>query len=119
MSALISIRIEDKAAGRIPRVHVMTRMNQLLQRLPVRPLSARVSFVDVNGPKGGLDIRCGILVKVPGEPPIRVERLATTPRLAFDRSYDRVLRQAERPRRRWRESQRRPKKYFAAKRLWT
>jgi hypothetical protein len=119
MSTLTSIRIEDKAAGRIPRVHVMSRMQQLLKRVPVRPLSARVSFADVNGPKGGVDIRCGILITVPGEPPIRVERLASTPRLAFDRSYDRALRQAERPRRRWRESQRRPKKYFAAKRLWT
>jgi hypothetical protein len=119
MSALTSIRIEDKAAGRIPRAHVMTRMKQLLKRLPVRPLSARITFSDVNGPKGGVDIRCGILVTAPGEPPIRVERMATTPRLAFDQSYDRVLRQAERPRQRWRKSQRYPKKYFAAKRLLT
>ena len=119
MSALTSIRIEDKAAGRIPRTHVMSRMKQLLRRLPVRPLSARVSFSDVNGAKGGVDIRCGILVSLPGEPPIRVERMATTPRLAFDQSYDRVRRQVERPRRRWRESQRHPKKYYAAKRLWT
>jgi hypothetical protein len=119
MSALTSIRIEDKAAGRIPRLHVMSRMKQLLKRLPVRPLSARVTFSDVNGPKGGVDIRCGILVSLPGEPAIRVERLATTPRLAFDRTFDRVQRQVERPRRRWLESQRRPKKYYAAKRLWT
>ena len=119
MSALTSIRIEDKAAGRIPRAHVMSRMKHLLKRLPVRPLSARVTFADVNGPKGGVDIRCGILVSLPGEPAIRAERLATTPRLAFDSTFDRVRRQAERPRRRWLESQRRPKKYYAAKRLWT
>jgi hypothetical protein len=73
----------------------------------------------VNGPKGGVDIRCGILVTMPGEPPIRVERTQTTARLAFDESYDRLLRRTEGPRRRWRESQRHPKKYFAARRLWT
>jgi putative sigma-54 modulation protein len=119
MRAQTSIRIEDKAAGRLPRTHVMSRMNQLLKRLPVRPLSASVTFSDVNGPKGGADKRCAILVSLPGEPSIRVERIATSARLAFDRTYERVQRQTERPRRRWRESQRRPKKYYAAKRLWT
>ena len=119
MSAQTSLRIEGKGAGRIPRTHVMSRMNQLVKRLPVRPLSARVTFSDVIGPNGGADKRCGILVSLPGEPAIRVERIATTARLAFDQTYDRVQRQAERPRRRWRESQRRPKKYYAAKRLWT
>jgi hypothetical protein len=119
MSAQTSLRIEAKVAGRIPRTHVMSRMNQLLKRLPVRPLTAWVTFSDVNGPKGGADKRCGILVNVPGEPAIRVERIATSARLAFDQTYDRVQRRAERPRRRWRESQRRPKKYYAAKRLWT
>jgi ribosome-associated translation inhibitor RaiA len=97
----------------------MSRMNRLLKRLPVRPLSARVTFSDVNGPKGGADKRCGILVSLPGGPAIRVERVATTARLAFDQTCDRVQRRAERPRRRWRESQRHPKKYYAAKRLWT
>lgn len=113
-----SILIENMGAGRIPRAHVMSRLEELLQRLPVRPLTARVRFSDVNGPKGGVDIRCGILVTVPGEPPIRVERTATTARLAFDEGYDRLCRRAERPRRRWRESQRHPKKYYAARRLW-
>lgn len=119
MTALSSIRIEDKAAGRIPRAHVLLRVRQLLKRLPVRPLSVRVRFADENGPKGGVDIRCAMLVSLPGEPPIKAERLATTARLAFDRTYERVRRQAEHPRRRWRESERRPKKYYAAKRLWT
>lgn len=119
MSAQTSLRIEHKAAGRIPRTHVMSRMNQLLKRLPARPLSASVTFSDVNGPKGGADKRCGILVTLPGAPAIRVERMAPTARLAFDQTYDRVRRQTERPRRRWREAQRHPKKYYAAKRLWT
>ena len=118
MSALTSIRIEGRAAGRIPRAHIALRIKALLKRLPVRPLSVRVTFADVNGPKGGIDTRCGILVSLPSEPVIRVERMATTPRLAFDRAYERVRGTTERPRRRWRESQRHPKKQYAARRLW-
>jgi len=118
MSALTSIRIDGRAAGRIPRAHIMVRLKELLKRLPARPLSVRVTFGDVNGPKGGVDTRCGILVSLPGEPVIRVERMGTTPRLAFDGAYERIRRTTERPRRRWRESQRHPKKQYAARRLW-
>jgi ribosome-associated translation inhibitor RaiA len=118
MSALTSIRIEGRAAGRIPRAHITSRVKELLKRLPGRPQCVRVTFGDVNGPKGGVDTRCGVLVSLPGEPVIRVERMGTTPRLAFDRAYERVRRTTERPRRRWRESQRHPKKQYAARRLW-
>jgi hypothetical protein len=119
MRTLTSIRIDDDGIRRIPRAQVMSRMMQLLHRLPARPLAARVRFSDVNGPKGGADIRCSILVTVPGEPPFEVERLGTSPRLAFDQSYDRIRRRAAEPHRRWRQSRRHPKKYYAAKRLWT
>lgn len=118
MSALTSIRIEGRAAGRIPRAHIALRVKELLKRLPVRPVSVRVTFADVNGPKGGVDTRCAVFVSLPGDPVIRVERMGTTPRLAFDRAYERVRRTTERPRRRWRESQRHPKKQYAARRLW-
>ena len=119
MSALTSIRIEGRAVARIPRTHIALRVKEMLKRLPVRQVSVRVTFADVNGPKGGMDSRCGVLVSLPGKPVIRVERTASTARLAFDEAYDRLRRTAERPRRRWRESQRHPKKQYAAKRLWT
>jgi hypothetical protein len=119
MSTLTDIRIQDNASGRIPRSHVVLRVKQLLRRLPARPLAIRVRFADDNGPKGGSDIRCRMLVSVPGASPISAESLATTARLAFDRVYERVRRQAEHPRHQWRASQRYPKKYYVAKRLWT
>lgn len=119
MSALTDVRIEDNATGRIPRAHVVVRLQQLLRRLVPRPLAVRVQFSDDNGPKGGADIRCRMLVRFPGTPSISAESLATNARLAFDAVYQRVRRQTEHPRRQWRESQRRPKKYYAAKRLWT
>jgi len=113
----MDIRIEHEVRRRIPRDHVMTRMAQALRRTPVRPASARVTFTDVNGPKGGPDVRCTLLVTLPGQPAISITRAGTTPRLAFDASYDRVLRRLERGRARWQDSHRRPKKYYVAKRL--
>lgn len=113
------IRIEDNGTGRAPRAYVTSRMKKLLQRLPRGPVTACVRFADVNGPKGGVDIRCGIVVTAPGTPPMEVACPGANARLAFDASFDRVQRRTEEPRRRWRDWQRRPKKYFAARRLWT
>ena len=113
----MTIRIENATQHRIPRQHVMTRMTQALNRVRVQPATARVSFSDVNGPKGGVDVRCALLVGLPGQPWICAERVATTPRLAFDESYARAVRQLEGGYTRWQESRRRPKKYYVAKRL--
>ena len=113
----MEILIEGNVGRRIPRAHIATRLSRALSRLPVSPVTAHVRFSDVNGPKGGLDIRCTVLVELPRQPAIRVERLAETPRLAFDASYDRVVRQLERSRERWQNDRRHPKKYYLAKRL--
>jgi putative sigma-54 modulation protein len=113
----MEIHIEGNVDRPIPSGHVRTRMRRVLSRLPVQPVTAHVTFADVNGPKGGNDIRCAVLVALPRQPSIRVERLAPTPRLAFDASYDRVARQLERCRERWQDSRRRPRKYYAARRL--
>lgn len=115
----MDIRIENEIGRRIPRQHVLTRMAQALRRVLVQPASARVAFTDVNGPKGGADVRCTVLVSLPGQPPISITRAGTTPRLAFDASYDRATRQLERGRARWQDSRRHPKKYYVAKRLLT
>ena len=113
----MKIQIQGTTGGRIPRVYVTTRMTRALGRVPLDPVTAHITFSDVNGPKGGNDIRCAVLVDLPHQPSIRVERLAPTPRLAFDATYDRVARQLDRYRERWQDSRRHPKTYFAAKRL--
>ena len=117
MSAERVIHIEGEIGRLIPRGHVTARLTQALGRLPVHPVAAHVRFSDVNGPKGGNDIRCALLVELPRRPAIRVEREATTPRLAFDASYERLVRQLERSRERWQDERRHPKKYYAASRM--
>lgn len=117
MRAARTIEVGGDIGGRLPREHITARLGRALSRLPVRPVTARVRFSDVNGPKGGDDIRCALLVELPRQPAIRVERAATTPRLAFDASCDRLVRQLERSRERWQNERRHPKKYYAASRL--
>ncbi len=117
MSAEPAIHIEGEIGRLIPRGHVAMRLSRALRRLPVHPVAAHVRFSDVNGPKGGNDIRCVLLVVLPRRPAIRIEREATTARLAFDASYERMIRQLERSRERWQDERRHPKKYYAASRL--
>jgi hypothetical protein len=74
----MEIHIEGSVGRPIPRGHVGARMRRVLSRLPVNPVTAHVTFADVNGPKGGNDIRCTVLVELPRQPSIRVERLAPT-----------------------------------------
>jgi hypothetical protein len=117
VSAEVDVRIAERIGRPIPHAHVGTRMRRVLRRLPSAPIRADVTFRDVNGPKGGNDICCAVLLALPRQPAIRIERLGRTPRLAFDAAYERVVRQVEQYRERWQNSRRRPKKYYTAKRL--
>jgi hypothetical protein len=88
-----------------------------LARLAVRPITGQVTFVDDNGPKGGRAARCAVTVRLPYRPNVRVEKVAETPRRAFDATLAVLRRELEQHREGQRERQRHPKKYFAAKRL--
>jgi ribosome-associated translation inhibitor RaiA len=90
-----------------------------LKLIKLAPIRAKVTFFDDNGPKGGRGMRCAVDVRLPYRPPIRVEQVAETSRLAFDGAFDALERQLERYRERDRDNKRRPKKYFVAKRLLT
>ena len=88
-----------------------------LKPIKLAPITAKVTFFDDNGPKGGLGMRCAMDVRLPYRPAIRVEQVAETTRLAFDGAFAGLERKLERYRERARDSQRHPKKYFVAKRL--
>jgi ribosome-associated translation inhibitor RaiA len=88
-----------------------------LEPIKLAPIRAKVTFFDDNGPKGGRGMRCAVDVRLPYRPPIRVEQVAETSRLAFDGAFAALERQVERYRERDRDIKRRPKKYFVAKTL--
>jgi len=90
-----------------------------LELIKLEPVKAKITFFDDNGPKGGRGMRCALDVRLPYRPPIRVEQVAETSRLAFDGAFGALERQLERYRERDRDIKRRPKKYFVAKSLLT
>ena len=77
----------------------------------------RVVFSDVNGPKGGLDVRCAIDVTIPQTAPLHAEETAERDVTAFDRSAAMISRRIRERLGRRQESSRRPKKYYTARRL--
>src|SRR3970040_1157943 len=104
---------KDRALrARAPRVGGAAR-----EPIKMAPIRAKITFFDDNGPKGGRGMRCAVDVRLPYRPPIRVEQVAETSRLAFDGAFGALERQLERYRQRDRDIKRRPKKYFVAKRV--
>lgn len=115
----MAIQIRGIGKDRALSARVSAHVGAALASLRVAPVAAKITFFDDNGPKGGLGMRCALDVRVPYRPAIRVERVAETSRLAFDRAFATLGRQLERYRERDRDIKRRPKKYFVAKRLLT
>jgi ribosome-associated translation inhibitor RaiA len=97
--------------------YVQEQLARVLARTRAGKVPARVVFGDENGPKGGRDTRCTVTVRVPRRAEIVVEHVAESPRLAFDGAFDSVRRQVDRRRDERRDQARRPKKYYAARRL--
>ncbi len=107
------------ADGRVIRALVAARLKDMIEALPVKATSARATFTDENGPKGGNAIRCALEVRLPRRPVLHVEDVAATPRLAADGAFAKLERQLGRLIDTTREMRRRPKKYYAARRALT
>jgi ribosome-associated translation inhibitor RaiA len=115
----MAIAIRGLGKDRVLSARVSAHVGDAIASLRVAPVSAKVTFFDDNGPRGGVAMRCALDVRVPYRPAIRIERVAATNRLAFDKAFATLGRQLERYRERDRDIKRRPKKYFVAKRLLT
>ena len=100
-----------------PGDSVRTRLTALLTARGIEPSRVCVAFVDENGPKGGPAIRCAADVTLARHPALHVESVDTTAPRAFDAVLASLDRQLQRFVGRLRDRARRPKKYFAAKRL--
>ena len=116
---MIGARIEvcGLAAGRALRARVAARLADVLDAFPVEPTSTRVAFTDENGPKGGEAIRCTLEIRLARRAPVYVQDVAGTAQLAFEAGLAKLERRLRRIREATRVSRRRPKKYFAARRV--
>ena len=113
----MTLDIEGLAARSALRALIARKIRGLFEEHRPKPIAARVGFVDDNGPKGGVAIRCGITVEIPRRPALHAEHRAESQRLAFDGAFAALARRIERERGRMLDERRRPKKYFVAKRL--
>lgn len=111
------IELRGVSLERALGVRIQKRLARELGRIQASPVAVVVTFADDDGPKGGRAIRCALSVRVPRRPTIRVEDVAETARLAFDRSFAGLRRRLAEYRERRLERTRYPKKYFAAKQL--
>ena len=98
------------------RTRARARMQAMLASLDLEPTRARVMLTDENGPKGGEAVRCSLEIQLPRRRVLHVGDVARTPRLAFDGAIAKLQRTLARARKTRRDSSRRPKKYFAARR---
>jgi ribosome-associated translation inhibitor RaiA len=94
------------------------RLLDLLRQHAVRATSTGLRFTDVNGPKGGQDVRCNVTVKVARRPATSVTAVGASPRLAVDAALEKLERRLARLRESTRDSRRHPKKYFVASKEW-
>jgi ribosome-associated translation inhibitor RaiA len=94
-----------------------TKLTATIGNLRPRAVGARVGFADENGPKRGMDIRCGLTVELPRRPPLYAGATGVNHRLAFEAALEILERTLRRERERLRDVKRRPKKYYLAKRL--
>jgi hypothetical protein len=114
----MDIDIRGLTGDRSLETHVRDRMTVLLARFREAPPAAWVTFADVNGPKGGVDIECGLHVRLRFRPPVHVAHMGLTHRRAFDDAFAVLERQLERQIGRGRDRRRWPKKYYVAKQLF-
>ena len=100
------------------RHEVVEELGRLLQRRGAAPRAVRVAFFDDDGPRGGVAIRCALMLTPARGPVLRVEHTARTYSAAFKgaltiltrrlkRRVQRRRRQARYPRPRRAEAQRR------------
>ncbi len=74
------------------RTHIERRLHFALSRFGARILHVTVQLEDVNGPRGGVDKQCRIVVALAGAGHLRVEVLDSEYMSAVDRAADRIQR---------------------------
>jgi ribosome-associated translation inhibitor RaiA len=78
------------------RDYIHERLGLRLGKFALHIERVTVRFEDVNGPRGGRDVRCGIKVVLSGLPSVVVTELAGNALQAFNRADDRVERAVRR-----------------------
>ncbi len=88
MELIISVGSDDVDPG--IREHVERRLRFALGRFQRHVRRVRVRLEDVNGPRGGVDQRCLIVVSLAGRPNVVIDHLDVEAHAAIDRATTRA-----------------------------
>jgi len=114
---VVTVEITGDAGKGASADRVVRELQTLCGRRGVTQAAVRVSFRDLNGPKGGRDQRSAITMRVPRRRAIHVERTEATAELAWRSALDTLGQQLQALFAERRAQARRPKKYYVARRL--
>lgn len=99
----LDIQIRDPKRAASLRRHVDRRIRSALKRFSGRIARVVVRISDLNGPRGGLDQHCHLMLAFPGQPDIVISDRDSDPYVTIDRAAERarrtLRRQIERARR--------------------
>ena len=103
----IDIRFRSLQDSASLRAHIARRVQSQVRRLGKALHGIVIRLSDVNGPKGGVDKRCQVVLRRPGLRPITVEEQSVDAYAAVDIAFERAARAAGRERERVRSRRRR------------
>ncbi len=86
---MIEIDISGKSSEALDE-HIRQRISSSLDQYPERIVGVEVRMEDVNGPRGGVDQRCQIKVKLNPKGDVVVSELAADPYQAASAAADRL-----------------------------
>ncbi len=78
------------------RAHIARRLRSRLRRLAGALSAVVVRLSDVNGPRGGADKRCQVILPRPGLRPVTIEELSGDAYASVDLAIERAARAADR-----------------------
>jgi ribosome hibernation promoting factor len=88
----LTIRVQGTEAPFLFRQRLETRLQTWAERYGARLGRVTVHLVDLNGPRGGVDIRCRVVAALPGRGQLVAEATAENAIAAADLAVDRLVR---------------------------
>lgn len=88
----LDIQIRDLRSTPSLQRYAENRLRNALRRFSERLGRVIVRISDLNGPRGGIDKRCHLMLALPGLPDIVIDDHGSNPYVAIDRAAERARR---------------------------
>ena len=92
----IDIRFRGLTSSESLRAYIARRIQLQLRRIGGALRAVVVRLSDVNGPRGGVDKRCQVMLVRPGQPPVTIEEVSVDAYAAADVAVERAAQAAGR-----------------------